>query len=58
MEDRTADFCVIQRELVFYVGKRLGVESASFVGAMDSHSAVTNRVQKAVLLNIFTNNTQ
>lgn len=41
-EDRTADFCGTQRELVFYVGKRLGGKSAGFVGAIVGHSPVTN----------------
>lgn len=46
-EDRTADFCGAQRELVFYVGKRLGGKSIEFVGAKDGHSPVTNICTKS-----------
>lgn len=45
-EDRTADFCGAQRELVFYVGKGLGGKPVGFVGAMVGHSPVTNLCTK------------
>lgn len=41
-EQRAANFCQVQRELAFYVGKELGVKSIELAGETVGHSPMTN----------------